>query len=80
MNVLAFDTCFGAASAAVRWKGDGGEWLLREVYEEMATGQAERLMPMIAEVMKEADLTFSDLDRIAVTCGPGAVIDRKSVV
>ena len=28
-------------------------------------------MPMIAEVMEEAGLAFSDLERIAVTVGPG---------
>lgn len=72
MNVLAFDTCFGAVSVAVRWRSVGGEWLSRELYEEMDIGQAERLMPMIASVMKEAGLGFSDLDRIAVTRGPGS--------
>jgi tRNA threonylcarbamoyladenosine biosynthesis protein TsaB len=37
----------------------------------MATGHAERLMPMIEEVMAEAGLSFHQLDRIAVTHGPG---------
>jgi len=72
MNVLAFDTCFGAVSAAVRWQSAGGQWLLREAYEEMEIGQAERLMPMIASVMQAAGLAFADLDRIAVTRGPGS--------
>ena len=45
MNVLAFDTCFGAVSVAVRWRSGRGEWLLREAYEARASGQAERLMP-----------------------------------
>jgi tRNA threonylcarbamoyladenosine biosynthesis protein TsaB len=72
MNVLAFDTCFGAVSVAVRWQNADGEWLQREAYEEMDIGQAERLMPMIATVMQEAGLTFSDLDQIAVTRGPGS--------
>lgn len=71
MNVLAFDTCFGAVSAAVRWKSDRGEWLLRETYEPMAIGHAERLLPVIDNVMAGAGLTFSRLDRIAITLGPG---------
>jgi tRNA threonylcarbamoyladenosine biosynthesis protein TsaB len=71
MNVLAFDTCFGAVSAAVRWRSAGGEWLLREAYEARAAGHAERLFPMIAEVMEGAGLAFSAIDRIAVTLGPG---------
>lgn len=72
MNVLAFDTCFGAVSVAVRWQSASGEWLQREAYEEMSIGQAERLMPMIASVMQATGLSFSDLDRIAVTRGPGS--------
>src|SRR5512145_626858 len=71
MNVLAFDTCFGAVSVAVRGQCASGEWRLREVYEERATGHAERLFPMMAEVMDGAGLAFSALDRIAVTLGPG---------
>jgi len=71
MNVLAFDTCFGAVSAAVRWQTAGGGWELREAYEERASGHAERLFPMIAEVMDGAGLAFSAIGRIAVTLGPG---------
>src|SRR5690606_8910842 len=75
-NVLAFDTCFGACSAAVMWhqvRPEGGEPVEHIVgrYEEMATGQAERLMPMIDEVLRESDLAVKDLDAIAVTEGPG---------
>lgn len=72
MNVLAFDTCFGAVSAAVRWRSARGEWLQREAYEERTTGHAERLFPMIAEVMDGAGLVFSSIDRMAVTFGPGS--------
>lgn len=71
MNVLAIDTCLGAVSAAVRWRSARGEWLLREDYEERPAGHAERLFPMVAGVMEGAGLTFSAIDRIAVTVGPG---------
>jgi len=71
MNILAFDTCFGAVSAALRWRDTGGAPRLREAYEERATGHAERLFPMLAEVMDAAGLPFSAIDRIAVTLGPG---------
>ena len=71
MNVLAFDTCFGAVSAAVRWRSERGEWLLRESYQTLAVGHAERLLPIIDEVMAAAQLTYGQLDRIAVTLGPG---------
>jgi tRNA threonylcarbamoyladenosine biosynthesis protein TsaB len=71
MNVLAFDTCFGAVSVAVRRHAAGGAWRLHEAYEERATGHAERLFPMMAEVMDGAGLAFADVDRIGVTLGPG---------
>jgi tRNA threonylcarbamoyladenosine biosynthesis protein TsaB len=71
MNILAFDTCFGAVSAAVRRREPAG-WPLHEVCELRAAGHAERLFPMIAEVMGAAGLEFADLDRIAVTRGPGS--------
>jgi tRNA threonylcarbamoyladenosine biosynthesis protein TsaB len=38
----------------------------------MKRGHAEALMPLIARVMKAADITFAALDRIAVTSGPGS--------
>src|SRR5258705_6584324 len=71
MNILAFDTCLGAVSAAVRWRSAKGEWLLREAYEPCVTGHAERLFPLVAHVMQGAALPFSAIDRIAVTVGPG---------
>jgi tRNA threonylcarbamoyladenosine biosynthesis protein TsaB len=37
----------------------------------MATGHAERLMPMLAEVTREAGCVFTDLSAVAVTAGPG---------
>jgi tRNA threonylcarbamoyl adenosine modification protein YeaZ len=37
----------------------------------MARGQAERLMPLIAEVMAEAGAALGDLDALAVGTGPG---------
>lgn len=40
--------------------------------EDMAQGQAERIMPAIAEVMARAGVGYADLRRIAVTTGPGS--------
>lgn len=71
MNVLAFDTCFAAVSAAVRWRSARGEWLLHEHYEPLTVGHAERLLPVIDTVMEGAGLAFNQIDRIAVTLGPG---------
>ncbi|HEX9881123.1 MAG TPA: tRNA (adenosine(37)-N6)-threonylcarbamoyltransferase complex dimerization subunit type 1 TsaB [Hyphomicrobium sp.] len=71
MNILAFDTCFGACSACVARGGDGGVEVLASALERFETGHAERLVPMIDEVMARAGMAFGDLDRIAVTAGPG---------
>jgi len=72
MTTLAFDTCFGACSAAIRLRGPDGVWSLREDYREMATGHAEALLPMIEQLMADAALEFKDLRRMAVTIGPGS--------
>ena len=71
MNVLAFDTCFGALSVAVRWRDGNGDWQLHEAYETRTTGHAERLFPMIAEVLTSSGLGLPAVERIAVTLGPG---------
>lgn len=71
MALLAFDSCFGAVSVAVRYQSRGGDRVVREAYETRLTGHAERLMPMIAEVMSEAGIAFDAIERFAVTLGPG---------
>lgn len=45
---------------------------MRHAHETRERGHAERLMPMMAEVMQEAGLAFCDIGRIAVTVGPGS--------
>lgn len=78
MNILAFDTCLDACSAAVLSDAAGGA--ITCAFEPMATGQAERLVPMIAELMNEAGLTFPEIDRIAVTIGPGTFTGTRIAV
>jgi tRNA threonylcarbamoyladenosine biosynthesis protein TsaB len=72
MALLAFDTCFGAVSVAVRYSTANGDWSIREAYDPRQTGHAERLMPMIAEAMAGAGLGFDRIERFAVTVGPGS--------
>jgi len=71
MNILAFDTCFDACSVCVARWSDGVVVDLASAVEHFQTGHAERLVPMIDEVMGRAGATFADLDRLAVTVGPG---------
>jgi tRNA threonylcarbamoyladenosine biosynthesis protein TsaB len=68
MRLLALDTATAACSVALRADGK----TLARRHAVMARGQSEALMPMIAEIMAEARLTFADLDLLAVTVGPGA--------
>ncbi|MEE8309443.1 MAG: tRNA (adenosine(37)-N6)-threonylcarbamoyltransferase complex dimerization subunit type 1 TsaB, partial [Hyphomicrobium sp.] len=72
MNILAFDTCFDACSVCVaRPDGDGGITELASVSERFATGHAEKLIPFVDDSMRRAGVAFADIDRIAVTIGPG---------
>ncbi|MFI4974266.1 MAG: tRNA (adenosine(37)-N6)-threonylcarbamoyltransferase complex dimerization subunit type 1 TsaB [Caulobacterales bacterium] len=66
--VLALDTCLAACQAAV---ADGGR-VLASRSEPMQRGHQERLATMVREVMAEAGVGFSEIDRIAVTTGPGS--------
>jgi tRNA threonylcarbamoyladenosine biosynthesis protein TsaB len=68
MRILAMDTATSSCSVAL-WC-DGAIVAARR--ELMFRGQAEALVPMIKNVLAEAEVTASDLDLLAVTVGPGA--------
>jgi tRNA threonylcarbamoyl adenosine modification protein YeaZ len=70
MRVLAIDTALGACSAAVLDTNRGG--IIASETLAMTRGHAEAVMPLIARVMDLADVEFAELDRIAVTTGPGS--------
>lgn len=65
-NILAFDTSLPQISAAVMC-----DVVLAERDEAMKRGQAERLMPLLEELLSEVGGTLRDLDLIAVGIGPG---------
>jgi tRNA threonylcarbamoyl adenosine modification protein YeaZ len=69
MLILAFDTTLGACSSAVFDTASGA--VLGHVHEAMAKGHAERLSGMVQDTMAQSGIGFTDLDRIAVTTGPG---------
>jgi tRNA threonylcarbamoyladenosine biosynthesis protein TsaB len=70
MLILAIDTALDACAAAVL-DTDSGELIAQES-QAMKRGHAEALMPLIARVIKQSGIGFADLDRIAVTTGPGS--------
>ncbi len=64
--ILAFDTSAAHCAAAVF---SDGRVVMR--LEEMQKGQAERLLPLLAEVLAEAGKGWQDLTALAVGTGPG---------
>lgn len=68
MLVLALDTSLDACAVAIARDGA----TLAHVHEKMDRGQAERLAPMAREAAVAAGVSFSALDRVAVTKGPGS--------
>jgi tRNA threonylcarbamoyladenosine biosynthesis protein TsaB len=69
MRVLAIDTALAACAAAVL---DTDHGIVASESLPMVRGHAEALVPLIARVMKQSDVSFRDLGRIAVTTGPGS--------
>ena len=68
MKLLAIDTASERCSVGIA-ADDRPAVLLSET---LGRGHAERLFGMIASAMTEAGLGFAELDRIAVTVGPGS--------
>ena len=65
--VLAFDTSAALCAAGLL----SGDQILASAQEEMAKGQAERLMVLCQEILQSADISFQNLDAIGVGIGPG---------
>mgnify|MGYP000176847675 CR=1 FL=1 len=65
--ILAFDTAAAHCAAVVV---QGGEVLAQRV-EPMQKGQAERLFPLMEELLQEAGENWQSLDAVGVGIGPG---------
>lgn len=70
MRVLAIDTALEACSVAVLDTGNPAGFVQETA--PMVRGHAEALMPMMARVLEAAKTAAPELDRIAVTVGPGS--------
>ena len=64
---MAFDTSAAHCAAALL----SGAVVLAHAHEDMGKGQAERLMPLVAEVMAAGGVDLGDLDALGVGVGPG---------
>ena len=70
MRVLAIDTALGACSAAILDTDQGG--IIASESVPMVRGHAEALMPLLHRLVQQTDSGFAELDRVAVTTGPGS--------
>jgi len=66
--LLALDTVFSACSVAL---ADKTGTILAARHLEQSRGQAETLVPMAQEVLREAAIHPNQITQIAVTAGPG---------
>lgn len=64
---LAFDTSAAHCAAALL----RGDQIIASRVEPMTRGQAERLMPLLQDILTEAGYTWRDLTAIGVGVGPG---------
>lgn len=71
--LLAVDTTFGACSAALLH----GHAVLARRFECMQRGHAEALAPMVEALMDAAGISFLQLERLAVTTGPGSFTGQR---
>ncbi|MHA6266922.1 tRNA (adenosine(37)-N6)-threonylcarbamoyltransferase complex dimerization subunit type 1 TsaB [uncultured Aliiroseovarius sp.] len=65
--ILSFDTSAAHCAAALL----SGDTIIVHRVEDMAKGQAERLMPLLEEVLAEGGVHWRDLSAIGVGIGPG---------
>lgn len=65
--ILSFDTSAAHCAAALL----SGAQILAARGEDMGRGQAERLFPMLEELLAEAGVRWGDLTAIGVGVGPG---------
>jgi tRNA threonylcarbamoyladenosine biosynthesis protein TsaB len=67
VKILAIETSMGRTSVALKRPGE--PMLAKRI--PSGHGQAEQLIPLVGALMKEANLPFASLNRVAVCIGPG---------
>jgi tRNA threonylcarbamoyl adenosine modification protein YeaZ len=70
MRILAIDTALDCCAAAVL--DTSIDEIIAMESLPMTRGHAEALMPLIARIMGKARMPFAEIDRVAVTTGPGS--------
>ncbi len=67
MKLLAIDTVTEACSVALMHDDD-----IRECYEVTPRGHSQRVLPMVEELLSQADLKPTQLDAVVMDRGPGS--------
>lgn len=70
MKLLAIDTAANFCAACILDSESGVPPVAKSL--DVGKGHVELLMPLINEVLQSAEWTYADLDRIAVSVGPGS--------
>jgi len=68
MKILAFDTCLGLYSIALLID----KTIIAEYKQTEIHRQAEELVPSIEKIIDQNNISYNELDCIAVTIGPGS--------
>lgn len=68
MKILAIETSAKAVSAAVVESGE----VLAYAYQCSGLTHSRTLMPMVEDMLKNAELTLDDINSLAVAAGPGS--------
>lgn len=76
MTILAFDASTLACSACLMLDGK----IVASRYQNTGLTHSQTLLPMIEGVLKDAGITIDNVDRIAVTVGPGSFTGIKIAV
>ncbi|HET6468042.1 MAG TPA: tRNA (adenosine(37)-N6)-threonylcarbamoyltransferase complex dimerization subunit type 1 TsaB [Geminicoccaceae bacterium] len=76
MRTLAIDAAGAALSAAAL---DGAAVRARR-HERLERGQAERILPLVGEVVREAGWSWREIGLLVVTLGPGSFTGVRSGV
>jgi tRNA threonylcarbamoyl adenosine modification protein YeaZ len=68
MKILAFDTSNNSCCVAI----SEGQTILAYIEDLTPSMQAQELVPMIEKALGKAELSYNDIDYMAVTNGPGS--------
>lgn len=72
MKILAFDTSATACSVALFDSDQQSDQQIQSTHQLCPMQHAKHILPMINTILRTSALTFSQLDAIAYSCGPGS--------